>query len=156
MPLCSTVCWFTCQWVFLCSVSERGIHARRDNLLYNFSLFINNRPIGLFGIIEDFNTQWLQNEFAGNIKNYRVGRLYQGQGFFKQGLAFAVSDLAYEEDIAKYAVGQYDVEEPSEGVTLKDLVPLQDFTRFIRDSSVETTPIEAWEQKMNMESFIRA
>ncbi|RCH96627.1 hypothetical protein CU097_009932 [Rhizopus azygosporus] len=119
-------------------------------------LFINNRPIGLFGIIEDFNTQWLQNEFAGNIKNYRVGRLYQGQGFFKQGLAFAVSDLAYEEDITKYAVGQYDVEEPSEGVTLKDLVPLQDFTRFIRDSSVETTPIEVWEQKMNMESFIRA
>ncbi|KAI8984158.1 coth protein-domain-containing protein [Mycotypha africana] len=39
-------------------------------------LYLNDRPIGLFGLAEDYKNPWQRNEFAGGDKGYKQGAFY--------------------------------------------------------------------------------
>lgn len=71
----------------------------RDNLGYSIAesvglpsskhsytrVYINNQPIGLFGLVEHFKSTWVRNEFGNGSKEFKQGAIYladinEGQG----------------------------------------------------------------------------
>ncbi|KAI8098289.1 coth protein-domain-containing protein [Gilbertella persicaria] len=122
-------------------------------------LFIDNQPIGLFGLIETFQDPWVATVFANNDKDYASGYLYQGEGFGfdEQEEQVYISDLRYEgTNISKYDFDQYDIKAGPSKNPLEDLIDLQTFTKFINDSSVSTTPESEWEKRLDVDCFSRA
>lgn len=123
-----------------------------------FSLFIDNKAVGLYGIIETFQTPWLASEFGDGKKDYKEGYLYQGIGFaLDDSKDIHVSDLRYEgTSMAKYRFGQYKIKAGEHKKWINSYQKLQEFTQFINESSVSTTPASKWEKKLDVDGFIRA
>ncbi|KAI9486830.1 MAG: coth protein-domain-containing protein [Benjaminiella poitrasii] len=51
-------------------------------------LYINERPIGLFGLTEAFKNPWIRNEFADGNKKYNQGTLFTVQNNFSVNKLF--------------------------------------------------------------------
>jgi hypothetical protein len=139
-------------------------------------VFINNEPIGLFGLAENFKAPWVRNEFANGDKNYNQGALFVGDisagrtaglsnddpsvvhddtGFF---VLKGSADLGYlGTNISLYARGIYGIrEKPSKKEP--DFSRIMDLTKFIADASNTTTDDSAvplWEKMINVDSFLR-
>ncbi|KAI8146997.1 coth protein-domain-containing protein [Fennellomyces sp. T-0311] len=118
-------------------------------------LFINGRPIGLFGFIESFKNPFLRNEF-NNGKKYSQGNLYQG--LFAANATNPdltnISDLSYKgENQTTYELGQYKIkEDPSDGNP--SFLPLINLIKFIADAPCDD--VEAWKRKFDMDSVLRS
>jgi hypothetical protein len=139
-------------------------------------VFINNDPIGLFGLAENFKDPWLRNEFANGDKNYNQGTMFvadasggkppgksnsdptivrDSTGFFiEKGSA----DLGYLGDkIGPYERGMYGIkEDPSN--KKPDFSHIRDLTKFIADASNTTTDDSVaplWEKMIDVDSFLR-
>jgi spore coat protein CotH len=139
-------------------------------------VFINNEPIGLFGLAENFKTPWVRNEFANGDKNYNQGALFVGDisagktaglgnddpsvvhddtGFF---VLKGSADLAYlGNNISLYQRGIYNIrEKPSNKEP--DFSRIMDLTKLIGDASNTTTDdsvVPLWEKMINVDSFLR-
>ncbi|KAI9498765.1 coth protein-domain-containing protein [Zychaea mexicana] len=115
-------------------------------------LFINDHPVGIYGLIEVYKNPWLRNEFDNGNKDYEQGNLYQARGGFGDIPALD-SDLRYiGENVSQYAIGQYKIkEDPSEGEP--SFEPMMDLTRFLKNAS--TASVSEWEQYFDMEALIR-
>ncbi|KAI7857684.1 coth protein-domain-containing protein [Circinella umbellata] len=119
-------------------------------------LYINDQPVGFFGLIENFKNPWLVNEFGnGEESDYQQGNLYQarlvGDIFGPGG---HISDLGYYGDnITVYEEGQYKIkEDPSDkNPSYKPLVELIDFL-----ANAPMDNLEEWEKHFNMESVLRS
>ncbi|KAI7904956.1 coth protein-domain-containing protein, partial [Cokeromyces recurvatus] len=119
-------------------------------------LFINKRPIGLYGLIETFQDPWLANEFDHGNPHYKPGVLYQGQALAMNESIPLFSDLSYYENRTWYTMGQYKIKAGIQGdETSKDYKDLQEFTKFI-DSANKSTTTKEWEKHINTVGFIRA
>jgi hypothetical protein len=133
-------------------------HLKRKSVnsyFFLFRLFINNQPIGLFGIIEDFSNRWLKNEFADGDKQYQPGELYQGDMTDLKKDTGLVANLAYYEDLADYNMKQYSAQAGKNKKNKPQVFEaLQDFTKFINESTKDTS-IEEWEEHLDIESFLR-
>ncbi|KAI7868043.1 coth protein-domain-containing protein [Mucor mucedo] len=125
-------------------------------------VFINDRAIGLFSLLEKYDDTWLANTFgSGDIKSYSNGLLYEGEGGKKDENR---ADLSYKGDNpALYDSSAYSVaENPAQGVK-NDFSDLIVFTKFIRDqiefqkgnnrSAIEATK-PLWEQQIDVEGFL--
>ncbi|KAI9480423.1 MAG: coth protein-domain-containing protein [Benjaminiella poitrasii] len=122
-------------------------------------LFMNKKPIGLFGLIETYQDPWTSNVFADGKEDYTSGHLYQGTGFSLQNITtpVAISDLRYEGDnLTAYSLGQYKVKAGPSRKTLDAYKDLQKFTKFINESTVRTMPEYEWEKKLDVDNFLRA
>ncbi|KAI7877898.1 coth protein-domain-containing protein, partial [Mucor mucedo] len=119
-------------------------------------VFMNDRELGLFGLVEAFQNPWLANEFAGGDSSYKNGYLYQGTG--APSSAGDTSDLAYyENNITAYAGGQYKVKEEANGESKDNFQPLMDFTKFIAEAPVNTSDaVTVWNKMMDTEAFLRS
>ncbi|KAI9498757.1 coth protein-domain-containing protein, partial [Zychaea mexicana] len=118
-------------------------------------VFLNDKPAGFFGLIENFKNPWLKNEFAGGDSNYQQGNLYQGRlvgNIFSPG--GRLSDLEYYGDnITAYDEGQYKIkEDPSNDEP--SFQPLMELTKFLGNAPVDNT--EAWEKHFNMDTVLRS
>jgi hypothetical protein len=113
--------------------------------------------MGLFGILETYQDPWPANEFANGEKDYKSGLLYQGIGFNNFGRGAAISDLRYEgKNITKYDLGQYKIKAGPHKKSADAYEDLQKFTKFINESTVETTPESEWEKRIDVDGFLRA
>ncbi|RCH97885.1 hypothetical protein CU098_010244 [Rhizopus stolonifer] len=113
-------------------------------------LFVNGRPLGLFGIMEPFQDPWLANSFADGNEDYENGYLYQGL------IAYNIPDLTYHENKTMYTLGEYKVKVPAPGGTKEDFQPLIDFTKAISKAPTNgSNAVESWNKIMNMDVFLR-
>lgn len=97
--------------------------------------------------------------FADGSTNYKSGHLYQGVGanYFKSVVAseLAASDLHYEPNLEKYAAGQYKVKAGPNKKDIEAFKELQDFTKFINDSTAGITSQSEWEKVLDVDGLIR-
>ncbi|KAI8065445.1 coth protein-domain-containing protein [Gongronella butleri] len=108
-------------------------------------LIINDRPIGLFTLIEAYKGTYLRNQFNGG-KKFDQGTLFKGVGFS--------SDLMPMANMTDYA-GAYEVEDkPDKGnATMEKVVKL---TQFLYNAPVGDGAEDEWNKYLDVESFIRA
>lgn len=121
-----------------------------------YSLFINNKAIGLFGLIETFQDPWTAAVFGNGDTDYESGHMYQGYGIHsskKNG--DGVSDLGYNEDLGYYNRLQYKVKTGPNKKLVESFDELQEFTKFIYDSTAQTS-LSKWDQVIDVEGFLRA
>ncbi|ORY93011.1 coth protein-domain-containing protein [Syncephalastrum racemosum] len=117
-------------------------------------LFINDQPLGLFGLVEHFKDPWLSNEFGGGSESYKQGPLYQGTVVSDDPKLSA--DLSYYNEDTVYKGGQYAVKvKAAEGQT--DTQPIEDFTKFIEDAPVSgKDAVKLWEERLDVDTFLRS
>lgn len=124
-------------------------------ICFFYSLFINNRPIGLYGLIETFQDPWAASQFAGGDKDYKSGYLYQGVTAAENQTVPAISNLEYYSNLSWYNAGEYKIKAGPSRKKEEDYIPLQSFTKFIEDADNETS-VEEWDKKLDTEGFIRS
>ncbi|CEP14944.1 hypothetical protein [Parasitella parasitica] len=120
-------------------------------------VFANQRPVGLYGLIETFQDPWAANVFAGGDFNYKPGYLYQGQLAGPNQSEHIYSDLSYYgENITLYSLGQYKIKTGA-GKKEKpdDYRELQRFTKFISSANNKTS-VDEWEKHLDTIVFTRA
>ncbi|GAA5798492.1 hypothetical protein HPULCUR_003896 [Helicostylum pulchrum] len=141
----------------LCYSSYRSIGAPASGFSY-VRLFIDNKAVGLYGLIETFQDPWVAAEFADGEKDYGAGYLYQGTGLSQLGSrAYTISDLSYEGvDIENYNGGQYKIKAGKHKKRISSYEYLQEFIKFINETSVSTTSESEWEKKLDVDGFLRA
>ncbi|KAF7728354.1 hypothetical protein EC973_006295 [Apophysomyces ossiformis] len=122
-------------------------------------VFLNNQPLGLFGLMENYKNPWLKNEFGGG-KRYEQGILYQGMALgnmLKGPVSGAQSDLAYRgPDQALYADGTYQVKQEPNIDSPKDYTKLMELTKFLAEAPT-TSPdaVKIWQKWIDTECLIR-
>ncbi|KAI8979092.1 coth protein-domain-containing protein [Mycotypha africana] len=156
-------------------VRERVAHAALNSVgvpTSDFSyvrVFLNTRPIGLYGLVESFRDSWANNEFGSGVQKFKAGPLYQGQAvnadacncFNKNtqcvsNSRIATSDLSFEQNITMYGMGQYKIKAGQGGkLTNIDYEPLQSFTSFLATSS-NLTSAQEWNLHLDTTGFTRA
>ncbi|KAG2237296.1 hypothetical protein INT48_009029 [Thamnidium elegans] len=141
----------------LCHSSYKSIGSPASGFSY-VRLFIDNKAVGLYGLIETFQDPWAAAEFADGEKGYKSGYLYQGIGLaLTSSGEVRASDLRYEGiDMASYRAGQYKIKAGKHKKRINAYQDLQEFTKFINESSVSTTPESEWEKKLDVDGFLRA
>lgn len=127
-----------------------------------YRVFLNNRAVGLFSLLEKYDKTWLANEFAAGSKKYANGILYEGEGGSKDSTR---ADLSYKgDDPSSYKTSAYSVSEKSEeGVeSLNDIIS---FTKFIQEqrnfqktanASAISATVPQWEKQIDVEGFLVA
>ncbi|KAI8090410.1 coth protein-domain-containing protein [Thamnidium elegans] len=140
----------------LCHSSYKSIGSPTSGFSY-VRLFIDNKAAGLYGLIETFQDPWVAAEFAHGENGYKSGYLYQGIGLALTSSREAkLSDLRYEGiDMASYRAGQYKIKAGKHKKRINAYQDLQEFTKFINESSVSTTPESEWEKKLDIDGFLR-
>lgn len=119
-------------------------------------LFLNNEPIGLFGIIETFQDPWPADEFSNGDKDYSSGYLYQGHIMAAENPPMQhLSDLSYYENLTDYSLGEYSIKAGPNRTKVEGYSALQNFTKFVHEVS-NTTSESDWEEYLDNESFLRA
>lgn len=142
-------------------------------------LYINNQPIGLFGLVEVFKNPWIRNEFADGDKKYNQGAFYVSDTNLGQGanipknlslpnenttdfgafpLQGTMSDLSYlGENVTLYEAPYQLKEKPSVGVA--NYTKIKELTKFIsqqpNNTMVDDSYAEGWEKLLDVESVIR-
>lgn len=147
-------------------------------------VYINDKAIGLFGLVEHIKDEWVQNEFGNGSKDFKHGALYvadinvgqtnttlavnmtKRDGAMENLIAGkneidnpkAISSLLYlGNNISAYSAGQYAAKsDPSVGTA--NYTRIMDLTKFI--SEQPTTPVDdsvapLWEEKIDVDSFLR-
>jgi hypothetical protein len=139
-------------------------------------VFINNEPIGLFGLAENFKDPWLRNEFANGDKDYNQGTMFvadisagktagedqsdptiihDSTGLF---VLKGSADLEYLGNNSNlYERGHYGIKEKPSNKK-PDFSHIKDLTKFIADASNTTTDdsvVPLWEKIIYVDSFLR-
>ncbi|OBZ83443.1 Inner spore coat protein H [Choanephora cucurbitarum] len=122
-------------------------------------LLINNKEVGLFGIIDTFHNPWLANVFAEGDKDYENGNLYQGT--FQSAESAKVHHLSdldfYHGNLTAYQDGQYKIKANAYDQKEDDYKPLMDFTEFIVNAPTEgSEAVERWKERLDIDSFLRS
>lgn len=121
-------------------------------------VFMNDQPLGLFGIIETFQNPWLANTFANGSTSYKNGYLYQGAFTTPQSAAQGqISDLSYIDNITAYGDGQYKIKQEAAKGDKVDWKPLQEFTKFISTAPTnQSDAVTTWKEHLDTDSFLRS
>ncbi len=112
----------------------------------------------MFGFIETFQDPWTAAVFANGDTDYKSGHMYQGYG--TRGISkteLVISDLRYEgEDVNRYNFGQYKVKIGPKNKNVESYKGLQEITKFIKESTVQTTTESEWEKVLDMDGILRS
>ncbi|CAO3665731.1 unnamed protein product [Rhizopus stolonifer] len=115
-------------------------------------LVINQQPMGLFGLVDTFQDNWLSNVFANGQADYEHGILYQGVRHTSASEALGLrSDLSFVPNLTSYGAGQYEIK--VKGVKKRGYKPLQKLTKFIANAPDDT---RIWNKHLDTESFLRS
>ncbi|KAI9283280.1 coth protein-domain-containing protein [Sporodiniella umbellata] len=115
-------------------------------------VFMNDRELGLFGIIDPFKNGWLSTMFASGDSSYKNGNLYQS-GFNSNSY---LPDLSYINNKTAYADGQYKIKEKASGNKKDNFEPLMDLTKFIAEAPTNTSDAVAkWNEMIDTDSILR-
>ncbi|KAI7879856.1 coth protein-domain-containing protein [Mucor mucedo] len=147
-------------------------------------VYINDKAVGLFGLVEHIKDEWVQNEFGNGSKKFKHGALFVADINVKQPNTTsatnmtkrdgamdsilagrneidnpkAVSSLLYlGNNISDYSLGQYAVKsDPSVGTA--NYTRIMDFAKFISEQPtdhVDDSAAAIWEEKIDVDSFLR-
>lgn len=146
-------------------------------------LFINDKPIGLFGLAEVFKNPWIRNEFANGNKSFIQGALFVADDSHGEIVHFPSnssqnitsttylggntsisllpnvgSDLYYLGDNVTLYEAPYSLKEkPSVGAA--NYTRIMELTKFIsqqpNNTMVDDSYAEAWEDYLDVESVLR-
>ncbi|CEP15201.1 hypothetical protein [Parasitella parasitica] len=125
---------------------------------YSFvRLFINNKPLGLFGLEEDFSNPWLANEFNNGVsQGFNQGILYNGA--IRSNLQYlGESEAPYlEVKVKKFGDTAYSIKaKPTNGNA--DMKKLIAFTKFLKDApSTEPDAAATWNSHVDTDSVLRS
>lgn len=121
-------------------------------------VFMNDQPLGLFGIIETFQDPWLANTFANGSSSYKNGYLYQGVFMTPQSAAQGhISDLSYMSNLTAYGDGQYKIKQEASKGDKVNWEPLQEFTEFISTAPTnQSDAVATWRKHLDTDSFLRS
>ncbi|KAI9481057.1 MAG: coth protein-domain-containing protein [Benjaminiella poitrasii] len=152
---------------------------------YSFArLYINDQPIGLFGLTEAFKNPWIRNEFADGDKHYKQGTFFvadlsggksvvptgdetmpgnatdskgkKGQMPFMMNSKSDLSSIGT--NLTVYSQYYSLKEKPSEG--LPDYSKIMDLTNFIAEQSnstiVNNTVVPLWQKRLDTDSVLRS
>ncbi|KAI9283328.1 coth protein-domain-containing protein [Sporodiniella umbellata] len=124
-------------------------------------LFLNNRAIGLFPMVEKYDDTWLEREFnPDKDEPYAYGYLYEGDGGKSQKNR---ADLSYL-PVADFNTSAYIIEETPKGQE-SSFQPLHEFTAFIShqrnaaeqyngDIAIRRRVIDEWHKYFGVEGFL--
>lgn len=123
-------------------------------------VFLNDRPVGLYTIMEKYDKAWLTNEFANGSKDYNYGTLYEGEGGKTPQNRASLEYLG--DDPAAYSNAAYSIsEKPKVGIeSFDDLVQ---FTKFIHDQlefqkqatqEQLSASVAEWKKQFEVEGFL--
>ncbi|KAI8099678.1 coth protein-domain-containing protein [Halteromyces radiatus] len=137
-------------------LSAVGRPGARNNFI---RLFINNRAVGLFLLVERYDDNWLQNEFGSGKTSYENGILYQGEGMQRDNRHAA--DLSFHgNDPTYYQSSAYSVTEKPKVATDNLDEDLISFTKFIDDqlkldkrSVNSNTTVNAWNDQIDINGY---
>lgn len=125
-----------------------------------YRVFLNDRPVGLYTIMEKYDKTWLANEFAHGSGDYERGILYEGEGGLRTVNRASLAYLGDSPDA--YSSAAYSIsEKPKEGV--ESLDELVEFIKFIRDQTEfqkQATPEEIsatvaeWNKRFEVQGFL--
>ncbi|KAG0175356.1 hypothetical protein DFQ28_000970 [Apophysomyces sp. BC1034] len=123
-------------------------------------VFINNKPSGLYGMIENYKNPWIKNEFGGGKRNDQ-GILYQGMALgnmLKGPVSYACSDLGYRgADQELYADGTYRIKQEPNIDGPKDYTQLMELTKFLAEApSTSVDALQLWQKHIDTECFVRS
>ncbi|KAI8640403.1 coth protein-domain-containing protein [Parasitella parasitica] len=120
-------------------------------------VLLNNRELGLFGLIDTFHNPWLANVFDNGNSKYKNGNLYQAVfATANSSAANHTSDLSYYDNITAYQDGQYEVKVKAAKEKKDDFKPLMDFTKFISTAPTNSSgAVAAWKKELDTDSFLR-
>ncbi|KAK4509205.1 uncharacterized protein ATC70_007555 [Mucor velutinosus] len=120
-------------------------------------VLLNDKELGLFGLIDTFKDPWLANVFDNGNSKYKNGHLYQA--VFSTANSSAVnhtSDLSYYNNITAYQDGQYEIKVDA-AKEKNNFKPLMEFTKFIATAPTNTSDaVAAWKKELDTDSFLRA
>ncbi|KAF7728353.1 hypothetical protein EC973_006294 [Apophysomyces ossiformis] len=119
-------------------------------------VYINKKPYGLFGIVENYKNPWLENEFAnGQKEEFERGILYQGRSrSFTTNLS---SNLEFRGDNQTlYADDSYKIKvDPAKGQPI-DYTRLMEFTKFLANApTTGSDVVNQWEKHIDTQSMVR-
>ncbi|KAI9473886.1 MAG: coth protein-domain-containing protein [Benjaminiella poitrasii] len=121
-------------------------------------VLLNDREIGLFGIIDTFKDPWLANVFGNGDEDYEDGYLYQGVLGSPTSLALNhTSDLSYYDNVTAYADGQYKIKVEAADGKKDNYKPLMKLTKFIQDAPTNTSDaVTEWKKQIDTDAFLRS
>ncbi|KAI9300276.1 coth protein-domain-containing protein [Cunninghamella echinulata] len=111
-------------------------------------VIINDRPIGLFLMVENYKNPWFKNLFADG------GKMDQGITFEAKA---SISDLSYfgAQNLTLYEKA-YEIEEDPDNKDEKNYNKLIAFTKFLSEAPTGEGAETVWNQQIDMESVIRS
>lgn len=141
--------------------------------MQSYRLFVNEEPLGLYLIADNYKNPFLSNTFSDNHKKYKQGTLYQGS---MQENPLAIGRLQYGANLAylgpkvedyvepKLNTTVYKIQELGHGVQAKDgLKQLLDFVKFIHKTETidhhkkkdNKALIHDWNKKFDVSLFLK-
>ncbi|KAF1798076.1 coth protein-domain-containing protein [Mucor lusitanicus] len=121
-------------------------------------VLLNDKELGLFGLIDTFKDPWLANVFDNGNSKYNNGHLYQA--VFSTANSSAVnhtSDLSYYDNITAYQDGQYEIKVDAAKGKKSNFKPLMEFTKFIATAPTNTSDaVAVWKKELDIDSFLRS
>jgi hypothetical protein len=136
-----------------------------NSLFINNRVFLNNRAIGLYSLLEKYDDVWLANEFGpapASESKYENGIFYEGEGGKQDNTR---ADLSYKgENQSLYNSSAYSIaEKPAQTGSTNDFTELISFTKFINDqlnfqqsnnSTMISYTTKEWEKQIDVEGFL--
>lgn len=121
-------------------------------------VLLNDRELGLFGLIDTFHNPWLANVFDNGNNKYKNGHLYQAVfSTANSSAANHISDLSYYDNITAYQDGQYKIKVDAAKGKKDNFKPLMKFTEFISTASTNASgAVDTWQKELDTDSFLRA
>lgn len=124
-------------------------------------VFMNDQPYGLYGLMEDYKTQFLRNEFGGGSGVYENGILYSGD--YNATLDFLGEDQSkYNESTdgsELFPNNHYSIQQTADirhsRTSFRSLIAFTQFLTNASDTVDNVEPVIAWNRYLETSSFLK-
>lgn len=124
-------------------------------------VFVNDRPYGLYGLMEDYKTQFLRNEFGNSSDMYNNGILYSGD--YNATLDFLGEDQTkYNESTngnELFPNNYYSIQQTADirqsRSSFRGLIAFTQFLTNTSDTVDNVEPVTAWNRYLETSSFLK-
>ncbi|KAI8332114.1 coth protein-domain-containing protein [Chlamydoabsidia padenii] len=114
-------------------------------------VILNDQPVGLFLLIENYKGEWYQNEFGGGKK------LKAGRGITYQAMGGAADLSSLNDNVTEYKSVYQIQEDPGKKHGSPSYDRLMEFTKFLTMAPTTTKDAaDVWNKHIDMDSVIRS
>ncbi|KAL0142502.1 coth protein-domain-containing protein [Mucor lusitanicus] len=125
-------------------------------------VFVNDQPYGLYGLMEDYKTQFLRNEFGNGSDAYENGILYSGD--YNATLDYLGEDQTkYNQstnDNEVFPNNYYSIQQTADirqsRTSFRGLIAFTQFLTNTSDTVDNVEPVTAWNRYLETSSFLKS